>query len=338
MSAPIRFLLGESAGPYDGGALYVRRLAEALGAAGRTASVETFDGHLPGDSDVAVIDVSALPAAAGALAARGGGGALAGLVHHPLSLETGLDADARDLLHAVETAALGALDRIIVTSDHSAGIVAGLGVSEDCIAVVTPGTAPAPWRHRPDTDWDTPIEILCVGPVVPRKAQRDLIAALAKLGDLDWRLTCVGALDQDPAYAAAAQAETDAAGLSGKVTFLGTIDDAALDAAYRRAGVVALPSALEGYGMVLAEALARGIPVAASDYGPIPEFVPRDASILAPPGDVDALSKALRRVLFDAELRGRMAEAAWQAGQALPSWAEAAQRFAAEIDGLQAVA
>lgn len=341
MSRPIRFLLGPSAGPHDGGARYVRRIAQALTDAGRLATVELLaeggaPGRAPDGAETVVADVSALVSAA-PLPAAGAAG-LVGLVHHPLSLETGLSAADSARLHDAEAAALAGLDRVLVTSDHTAGLVAGLGVPEERIAVVAPGTDPAPWRHEPDPDWDAAIEILCVGPVVARKAQRCLIAALAKLGDLDWRLTCIGALDQDPAYADAARADAADAAIAGRVRFLGSVDDATLDAAYRRAGLVALPSALEGYGMVLAEALVRGIPVAASDYGPIPAFVPRDASILSPPGDVDALSKALRRVLFDAELRCEMAEAAWRAGQALPRWEDAARAFAAQIDRLAAEA
>ena len=56
------------------------------------------------------------------------------------------------------------------------------------------------------------------------------------------------------------------------------------------------------------------------------------AAILAPPGDSDSLSRGLRRVILDPELRAQMAEASWTAGQALPRWDGQAARFAAELE------
>jgi hypothetical protein len=49
------------------------------------------------------------------------------------------------------------------------------------------------------------------------------------------------------------------------------------------------------------------------------------------PGDKDTLSKALRRLIFAAELRHDMAEAAWQTGRQLPSWNDQSRAFAAAL-------
>ena len=75
--------------------------------------------------------------------------------------------------------------------------------------------------------------------------------------------------------------------------FVGEIDDDQLEAHYHQADVFVLPSYHEGYGMVLSEAIARGLPIICSDAGAMPQTVPEGAGILVPPGNVSLLSNAL---------------------------------------------
>ena len=56
-----------------------------------------------------------------------------------------------------------------------------------------------------------------------------------------------------------------------------------------------------------------------------------EAGVVCAPGDVEQLSKAMRRLIFDRPLLRDMAEAAWHAGQSLPSWNEQAARLAAVL-------
>jgi len=105
-------------------------------------------------------------------------------------------------------------------------------------------------------------------------------------------------------------------------------------AALRDADVFVLPSFHEGYGMVFAEALAHGLPIVATTAGAIPDTVPGDTGLLVPPGDVRALSEALRRVVEDTALRTRLAAAARRAGRRLPDWPAAVDRWLAGLDVL----
>ena len=82
----------------------------------------------------------------------------------------------------------------------------------------------------------------------------------------------------------------------------------ALDAAYAAADLLVLPSRAETYGMVVTEALARGIPVLAADAGGVPETLGHDPDghvpgILVPAGDVSALKAALLRWMDEPLLR-----------------------------------
>jgi glycosyltransferase involved in cell wall biosynthesis len=100
-------------------------------------------------------------------------------------------------------------------------------------------------------------------------------------------------------------------GLESRVRFLGWLAPAELDAAYRRAAVVAVPSLWpEPFGMVGLEAMARGRPVLATATGGIPEWlIDGETGLLTPPGDVRALARALERLLDDPDLRARMGAA-----------------------------
>jgi glycosyltransferase involved in cell wall biosynthesis len=79
----------------------------------------------------------------------------------------------------------------------------------------------------------------------------------------------------------------------------------------------------ETYGMAVAEAIARGLPVVGTTTGAIPKIVGTEAGLLVPPGDVNALAQALSRVLTDSRLRARLAAGAREARSRLRSWAQA---------------
>ncbi len=87
--------------------------------------------------------------------------------------------------------------------------------------------------------------------------------------------------------------------------------------------------------MALAEAMARGLPIVTTTGGAAAETVPDGAGLKVPPGDVSALREALRKLLISPDLRAQLGEAAWRAGQALPSWSDTAGVIA---DALRRVA
>jgi glycosyltransferase involved in cell wall biosynthesis len=133
--------------------------------------------------------------------------------------------------------------------------------------------------------------LLFVGTVEPRKGIDTLLAAHAALrrqGHPELRLVVAG----PPGWG-----ETPALDGPGVVA-PGRVDEATLDALYRGAAALAVPSRSEGFGLPALEAMARGCPVVASAAGALPEVV-GDAGVLVPPGDADALAGALARLLTD---------------------------------------
>ncbi len=261
------------------------------------------------------------PAALGGLAAP-----LVALVHHPLGLESGLDPATACVLIDNERAVLGHVRHVIVTSPTTRDtLIADFGVAAERVSVAEPGTDPAPRFAGSGGDR---LEILAIGSITPRKGHGVLIEALAGLVHLPWRLAIIGSPDRDAACAAALRAAIAAHGLEDRVTLAGEAPEAAIGAAYAGADLFVLPSLYEGYGMVLGEAIARGLPIVTTTGGAAAQTVPDAAALKVAPGDAPALREALRRAIADAALRARLADASWAAGQGLPRWRDAAQVIA----------
>ncbi|MDX2288868.1 MAG: glycosyltransferase family 4 protein [Hyphomicrobiaceae bacterium] len=250
------------------------------------------------------------------------------LVHHPLALETGLTPARSAALKASESAALGKVQRVVVTSAMTKStLVSDFAVPADKITVAEPGTDPAVRA----SGTGMPMQLLAVGTVLPRKGYEGLIAALVPLRETDWRLSIAGALDRDPATVARLKALIELHGLEDRITLHGVVVPATLDRLYDSADLFVMPSLYEGYGMVLAEAMARGLPIICTTGGAAAQTVPDAAAVKVPPGDVDALSQGLAALLADRKLRARLADRSWEAGRQLPTWNETARRVAAAI-------
>ncbi len=170
-----------------------------------------------------------------------------------------------------------------------------------------------------------PLHMVCVASLVPRKGHDTLFDALAQLADLDWRLTCVGSVERDAEYAATLTARCKLPPLRERVVLLGELAGTALDTPYDEADLFVLPTHYEGYGMVVAEALARAIPVVSTRTGAIAELVGDDAGVLVPPADAGALAQVLRTLITDREQLARLRRGAASRRVSLPTWQSAAE-------------
>lgn len=249
---------------------------------------------------------------------------LIALVHHPLGDEAGIDPVQRRCLLASERAALAAVQRVITTSGFTARRVAAFGLRPERMRVVEPGVAALPEA----TADGHPPRLLCVGSLAPRKGQDLLVRALARLHALPWQCELIGSTTRAPAYAQDVASQISAAGLARRIHMRGECSDAALRAAYAAADLFVLPSLYEGYGMVVTEAIAAGLPVLTTTGGALAETLPAEAGIAVPPGNVEALAEALGALLTDHARRARLRAGARRARACLRTWPQAGAEFA----------
>ena len=146
--------------------------------------------------------------------------------------------------------------------------------------------------------------LACLGQLHPVKGQDVLLRALTALPP-----HVILLLAGEGPERAALERQAAAAGLAGRVHFLGRVDPVA--PVYRAADIVVQPSRNEGFGLVLAEAGGFGLPVVASRVGGIPEVVvDGETGLLVPKEDPAALAAALGRLVADPGLRARLGQAA----------------------------
>jgi glycosyltransferase involved in cell wall biosynthesis len=251
------------------------------------------------------------------------------LVHLPLADEAGADPALADR----ERAVLRAATAVVATSAWSAGRLAALH-GLDAVAVVTPGADPAPLAPGSDAG-----SLLCVGSVTPTKGQDLLVGALNEVASRSWSCRVVGPLDRAPSHVDLVRRELDRYGLADRVRLDGPLTGAVLDEAYAAADLLVLPSRAEAFGMVVLEALARGIPVLATDVGGVREALGATPSgevpglLVAP--DVRALALGLQQWLDDPVLRTRLRSAAHERRATVPGWDVPSAALAAVLEGVR---
>jgi glycosyltransferase involved in cell wall biosynthesis len=235
-------------------------------------------------------------------------------------------ADAANREYAVLSVARGVITTSSWTRER---LLDQYALRPERIHVAEPGADPA--DLAPGTAHGT--ELLCVAAVTRHKGHDLLLAALAAVAARPWRCVWVGSLDREPAFVDRIRRQAEADGIGDRICWRGVRTGAELDQAYARADALVLASRAETYGMVVTEALARGLPVIATAVGGLPESLGRAADgcrpgILVPPGDQAALSRALDSWLSDPELRRRLRRAARERRETLLGWSTTTDRIA----------
>ncbi|MFT7840970.1 glycosyltransferase family 4 protein [Saccharothrix sp. BKS2] len=320
-SGTVHFVLPEPTAP-SGGHEFDRRVAGLLGLREvRVGGRWPLDGDLRGlaraladvpDGHVALLDGLVACAAPEVLRPHTGRVRVVVLVHLPLADEVGLPARVAAELDARERECLRSADAVVATSPAAAArIAAHHGLRG--VHVVVPGVDPAP----PAVGTDGSSRLLCVASLTPRKGHDVLLAALRGV-DAPWTCAFVGP-GEPPA------------GLDDRVEVTGPLTGAALADRYARADLFVLASRAETYGMVVTEALSRGLPVIASA---VPDAL-GGGGLLLPPGDVGAFTRALRRWFADDRWRADLRALARARRAELSTWDSTARDLAVVLANLR---
>ena len=244
------------------------------------------------------------------------------LVHMPL-----LDEREREVLSVAAA--------VVTTSRWSRRLLLDrYGLQADRVHAAPPGVDAAPLAVGSESG----SELLCVAAITPNKGHDVLVEALAAIADLPWRCVCVGSLDRDPGFTHRLRRQIQAYGLSQRIALIGPQTGRDLEASYAGANLLILASRGETYGMVVTEALARGIPVLATTPGGLAESLgcAHDGSqpgTLVPPEDPAALAFALRSWLEQADLRRQWRDSAVMRRKTLTDWAQTARLVSTALSG-----
>lgn len=216
----------------------------------------------------------------------------------------------------------------VAVSEATRRDLVGLGIPASRIAVIHNGTTmrigPA---HTPP---DAAPRILVLGRLVPHKrVEHVLLAAKALRHDVPGLTVAVVG---DGWWAQDLRAAAREIGVDDIVEFTGHVDEREKERQIERAWVLALPSLKEGWGLVVMEAAAKGVPtVAYREAGGVTESVHEGVSGLIVDGGVPEFTGAVRQVLIDADLRRRLGPGARTHAHGY-SWDSAADRFEAVLN------
>jgi glycosyltransferase involved in cell wall biosynthesis len=322
----------------SGGNTFDRRVCDGLAATGWSVHVHAVSGSWPrpdarslaalaeavsaiGDGALVMVDGLVASASPSVLVPEAERLRLVVLVHMPLATD-----EERDVLSAAAS--------VVTTSAWARRAILELySLPAGRAHVAEPGVDAADLA----TGTATAGALLSVAAVIPGKGHDVLLDALATLGGR-WRCLCVGSLERDPAFAGGLRRRARADGLDGRVRFSGPKTGRDLARAYGAADVLVLPSRSETYGMVVTEALARGLPVVAAEVGGVPEAMGHGADgtrpgLLVRPDDPAALRDALRVWLESPGLRRRLRRAARERRASLVGWSSTTSALAEVLVG-----
>lgn len=240
---------------------------------------------------------------------------IAVIAHHPMLHEGGPRAER---LAALEARALPLAALVIANSAATrAELLRDWGVAPGRLVLAPPGTPVLPQARGSGQGG---CALLSVGAVVPRKGHDLLVAALAPLATLDWRLTIVGDTGRAPDHLTALRAAIADAGLADRIRLTGAL--AEVEPLWDGADAYVAAARHEGFGMAVAEALARGLPTVTAASGAVEGWLPPGAALLA--RSQDELTRGLARLIAEPATRRSLAAAARAAAPRLPRWQDCA--------------
>ena len=321
----------------SGGSRYNKALIRALEAAGCSVSVcgvpgpwprpeardlERLRAALAGREQVVVDGLIASSAPDEIQAAAASGTRVHVLFHLSLLVDGAVPPAGSGRAAALERRALQSAHTVICTSNWAArDVVNRYGPLPT--RVVSPGTDQAPLAVG-----SAPPQLLLLASVTPRKNQLAILRALAALTELDWQALLVGPDAADPDYAQRVRLFAEAAFPPGRVQVLGSRTGPGLERIWSASDLLLLVSRAEPFGMVVTEAVARGIPAivgagtGAEEALALGPHAP--PGIAVAPDDTAALEEVLRGWLSDPAQRAAWRRSAEGARGMLPTWDDSA--------------
>ncbi|HET9777953.1 MAG TPA: glycosyltransferase family 4 protein [Propionibacteriaceae bacterium] len=257
------------------------------------------------------------------------------VVHLPLSDEFGIEPARRQRYALLEARAVQAASGVLCSSRWAAAEVSSR-YGRDDVGIAVPGVTPA--AASLGSQDPGPPHFLSLAALTPTKDQLTLVRALAQLADFSWTADLVGSDRVDPNYAAQVRTEIAAAGLAERIMVPGVLVGQALDQKWEVADLLVLTSRVETYGLVVTEALARGIPaIVSAGTGAVEALqegaiTAETAGMAVPAANPESLAAVLHSWLTEPMLRHSWRQAALARRDTLPGWQQTAEAVVAYLN------
>lgn len=174
----------------------------------------------------------------------------------------------------------------------------------------------------------SPLRLVFVGNLIPRKGLHTLLKALSNLKREQWHLTVIGSAEMQPSYAAAMNALAVQYGLSERVAFMGALGHAQIAEHLQASHVLVIPSHHEGFGIAYLEGMGFGLPAIASSSGGASDIVEdRSNGFLVSPDNDGALNRRLRTLIEKPQVVAEMGMQALKTYARHPTWERSGQRI-----------
>jgi glycosyltransferase involved in cell wall biosynthesis len=179
------------------------------------------------------------------------------------------------------------------------------------------------------------MKVLFVGSLIPRKGLHRLIDSIADLPPGTWELHICGDESTDSGYTRLCRTLAAKTPDPQSIVFHGRLDENHLDNLRTQCDVLAVPSDLEGFGIVYMEAMRAGmVPVAARTGGAGSLITDRVNGLLVDPGDERSLREALGYLAADPVRRSELAAAARKSAVQFPGWESSMDLAVDFLEGL----
>jgi len=258
-------------------------------------------------------------------------------IHHPITRDRRLALGAESRWHyrlliarwyrflTMQGRVARALDNIITVSSASRqDIVSDFGVDPSRVHVLHNGVDADLFAPKPNVQ-RLPCQIMATASAdTPTKGLHILLAAAAKLCECypNLGLTLIGR----PKPGGDTERLVADLGLEARVQWIRNADHPAIVRLYAESTLAVVPSLYEGFGLPAVEAMACGVPLISSDGGALAEVV-GDGGVVVPAGNVEALTRALDRLLSDPQARDALGKAARARVETHFSWDVCARRL-----------
>ena len=241
----------------------------------------------------------------------------------------------------IEKIRLSFADLIITSSEYSKSEIVSVGINPNSVHVLSPGLDREKFnilsssRKLDSEDSKRNKKILCVGNYVSRKGIIYLIEAFSQIERQDLTLHLVGNRKNNSSYYNQLNNAVEKLKLTECVIFHDGSDQENLKQLYASADIFVLPSLKETFGIVFLEAMHYGLPIITTNVSAMPELIEENQNgFLVPPGDSQALAKAISTLIENPDLIEKMGETGRKKVATSYYWEQTGSKFLSILENM----